>query len=85
MPNKPELTDQQAIHLIDRITGDDWCYDLDSRTIREELTGDLKIAHEKLSLIYRIAHSMNRSATCHHAHQAWRKEASELFSASPDE
>ena len=73
------VTDQQALHLINRITGDEFCEDLDLTDFSTPLTGDLKIAHEKLSLIYRIAHSMDQSGTCYRNHESWREEAEDEF------
>ena len=73
-----EPTDQQALSLIELITGDDFCEDLDMRAFSKggesQLTGDLRIAHEKLSRIYMIAHSMVRDSVCHHVHDNWRAE-----------
>ena len=65
-------SDQDALRQISRIAGDDFCEDLSMRA--EDLTGDLRTAYEKLSLIYTIAHSMDRSATCHHVHADWRAQ-----------
>lgn len=67
-----EPTDQQALALIDRITGDDFCADLEMRNFSTPLTGDLKTAYEKLSRIYTIAHSMDKSHSCFKAHDNWR-------------
>ena len=65
-------SDQDALRQISRIAGDDFCEDIAMRA--DELTGDLKTAAEKLLLIYTIAHSMDRSATCHHVHGDWRAQ-----------
>jgi hypothetical protein len=67
-----EPTDQQALALIDHITGDDFCADLEMRDFSTPLTGDLKTAFEKLARIYVIAHSMDKSHSCFQAHENWR-------------
>lgn len=73
------ITDQQALSTIERLCGDDFCEVLDMRS--NELTGDLKTAHEKLSAIYRIAHSLVASHICFENHDDWRKEAEETAKA----
>lgn len=74
------ITDQQALEVISHICGDGFCEDLDMRadaTPDEEwaLSPDLKLAQEKLSKIYCIAHSMVVSNSCYRMHDDWRKEA----------
>ena len=67
-------TDQDALDLINRICGDDFCEDVDMRYATMAPTDpDLKIALEKLSAVYRIAHSMVRSKVCYHVHEDWRQ------------
>ncbi len=70
-------TDQEVLALIDEITGDDFCFDLDCLAAfnPERLSQKEKGCHEKLSLIYKLAHSFNRSTICHHVHDDWRKLA----------
>ena len=63
--------DQVVLEAIERIVGDDFCVDLDMR--QDDLSGDLKILHEKVSLIYRMAHSHVRSHKCSHVHDDWRE------------
>lgn len=63
----------RALDAIERIVGDDWCSDLEMRTLNENLTGDAKIMEEKISQIYRIAHSESPNHSCHHVHTEWRK------------
>lgn len=73
------ITDQQALDAIQRICGDDFCEDLDLRTIDGPLLGDLGIAHEKLSAVYRIAHSLVKSNICHGVHGGWRDDAEKTY------
>lgn len=68
-----DLNDRELLRVIEGIVADDFCENLDMR--HEELTGDLKIAKEKLSLIYRMAHSHDRDARCFPVHGKWREEA----------
>lgn len=74
------MTDQQALELLDHLTGDDFCVELDTKLglHPEMLTETEKAAAEKLGLLYRIAHSMNQSTLCHAWHDIWRKETEEL-------
>jgi len=75
-----ESRDQRVLSMIDRITGDDFCEELDLHSqLGDGLTGELKTAHEKLSAIYRAAHSAVAPNTCHHVHDDWRKEADRLI------
>ena len=77
-----ERADQAVLWAIEQLCGDDFCEILEMRDASEPLTGDLKIAHEKLSAIYKLSHSHVRSHSCHHAshschhaHEDWRKLA----------
>ncbi len=80
-----EITDQLALELIDQITGDDFCEDLDCRLHLPSEDGprswqidpksELGIAAEKLLQIYTIAHSMVKSNICYGAHDKWRLDA----------
>lgn len=63
----------RALDAIERIVCDDWCSDLEMRTLNENLTGDAKIMEEKISLIYRIAHSESPNHSCHQHHGEWRR------------
>lgn len=81
------MTDQQTIELIDSLTGDDFCVELDTKLAfrPEQMTDTEKSAAEKLALIYRIAHSMNQANACYRAHETWRKEAEALHAAMESE
>jgi hypothetical protein len=79
------LTDQQTIEIIDLLTGDDFCMDLEMRNADAPLTGDLKIAFDKLSRIYRIAHAQVQSHSCFEVHDDWRREAAQTFAALRNE
>ncbi len=71
-----DLTD--LITLIEHIAGDDFCEILDWDGPHKE---PLKTAHEKLSAIYRFAHSARVEAVCFARHEDWRKEADEAIAA----
>lgn len=77
------LKDQAILAAIERVTADDFCEDLDMR--QEDLSGDLKTAHEKISLIYRMAHSHVRAHSCFHVHGDWRQLTAEQATASASE
>jgi len=67
-------TDQDVIAAIDSLASDDFCADLDMVMAfhPEQLTEREKTASGKLSVIYRLAHSFNRSHSCYHVHDDWR-------------
>ncbi len=69
-----QTLDQKVIHAINLITGDDFCEVLDCEAAfrPEKLTATEKTAHEKLSLIYRLAHSHDKSCVCYERHKDWR-------------
>ena len=77
------MTDQQALETIERICGDDFCEDLSMKNLTNDLTSDsdLKTAADKLSAIYRIAHSLVQSHTCFRVHDDWREEAERMHAA----
>ena len=70
MSNRPTIKD--ILSAIEQQCGDDWSEMLDMQDASEPLTGDLKEAHSRLSAIYRIAHSFNKSHCCYHVHGNWR-------------
>lgn len=74
-----EPTDQDVLKIISQITGDDFCEELDMTAAfhPEKLTPLEKQAHEKLSRIYMLAHSHDKSASCYRVHGEWRKLAIE--------
>ena len=72
------MTDQQALELISRICGDNFCEDLDIRNAHRKLHGELAVAHEKLGKVYRIAHALVTSHCCYSVHDDWRKEAERM-------
>lgn len=75
------MTTEQALQLIELIVGDDFCEELDIRAVfhPEALSPENKTAHEKLSLIYRIAHS-HTPHSCSEVHDDWRDDAERQFS-----
>lgn len=80
------MNDQQALELISRICGDDFCEELDMRVrsphlserAQRKMRGDLAAANEKLGKVYRIAHALVRSRDCYHVHDDWRKDAEKM-------
>lgn len=73
------VDDQVALEAIDHVTSDDFCEDLE---MRDDLDGYLKIAHEKLSLIYRISHSQCRGHSCCGVHDSWRELKHEVIKST---
>lgn len=73
----------RALDAIERLVGDDWCSDLEWKSINNELTGDEKIMEEKIGLIYQIAHSESPNHSCHHVHSEWRKTKEIILSPTP--
>ena len=80
------MNDQQALELISRICGDDFCEELDMRVrsphlserAQRKMRGDLAAANEKLGKVYRIAHALVRSRDCYNVHDDWRKDAEKM-------
>lgn len=64
---------------IDLIVSDDFMQDMELSNFNQPLKGGMKIMYEKLSAIYRIAHSFNPVHMCHDVHENWRQEAREKF------
>src|SRR3990167_9165465 len=76
--------DNAIIREISLLTGDDFCEDLDIRVAfdkKQSFTATELACHEKLSRIYRIAHSHDRAASCYHVHENWRKEVRAAIAA----
>lgn len=69
----------KALSAIERIVSDDFCQDLEGKTIHGIDNPDLKICQEKLSMIYMIAHAENPTHSCHHVHKEWRKVKNEVL------
>lgn len=80
-----DITDQQALEVIERICGDDFCEDMDIQAALlvppPEWSPELRIAMEKLWTIWRIAHSIVKSHSCFGVHQDWREEAGTMYRA----
>lgn len=85
------LSDKQIISLVESITADDFCEDLNCRIAFEEAMSYSKTremleeADNKLSLIYRIVHSHNEKHKCFDKHNAWRDEAVEKYKEAAKE
>jgi len=62
----------RALEAIDCLAGDDFCEELDMSNMTRKLRGRLRMAHEKLSLIYQIAHAENSNNSCYRVHDDWR-------------
>ncbi len=73
------MTDQQALEVIERICGDDFCEDMSMQDLDRQ--PDLKTAIGKLSRIYRISHALGQSHSCFLSHQDWRDEAEKTYAA----
>lgn len=81
------MTDQEALKVIDQITGDDFCEDLSLTMFSGAPEGEtakelLVTAAQKLSTVYRVAHAFVTSNSCYGSHEAWRKEAEAMAQAS---
>jgi hypothetical protein len=64
---------RRALAAIEDIVSDDFCEELSLMAAEGKLKGDILLAQEKISLIYRIAHSWNPAHPCHKVHNDWRK------------
>jgi hypothetical protein len=73
---KRKTKTEVLLHVIESIVGDDFCEDLDCMCAfhPEEMTQREKDCQTKLSLIYRVVHSLNQMHSCHGVHNNWRKE-----------
>lgn len=78
---KTEITANELLTMIEHIVGDDFLEDLEARCAfhPEKMTQAEIQAQLKLSQIYRIVHSLNRSRSCYSAHKSWRKEVKRLL------
>ncbi len=80
-----KLTNEQVLELVERIVGDEFCEDLDMmvsfgpRRRLRETRRILREAGKKLVTIYRIVHGHRPEHRCHGVHDAWRREAVEMF------
>lgn len=72
----------RALDAIESIVGDDFCSELEYRTLPDSsdpLTGDLKTCEEKIGMIYMISHSENPNHSCHDSHDSWRGIKNEVL------
>ncbi len=71
------MDDQELLLIIERIAGDDFFADLEFRMAAKpsKESDDMHIVAEKVSLIYRLAHSAVKKHSCYHVHEDWRKLA----------
>lgn len=76
-----ELT--QVLAAIESIVGDDACEVWDMENAHRRFRGRSRLMHEKLSAVYRIAHSAQESHSCHHVHEDWRRETAAYVDALP--
>lgn len=68
-----------ALRAIERIAGDEFCVDLNFRTLRGIRNQDLAKCERKLAQIYRISHAEDDQRSCHHVHTEWRKEKDQVL------
>lgn len=74
------MTDQEALEAIELICSDDFCEDQSMQNMKRRKSA-LKTAVDKLSAIYRIAHSFGLSHECFYVHDDWWAEAERTHSA----
>jgi len=76
-------TADKGLAVIERLASDDLCERLSWGAAQGRPTRlsdeEIKTLGNKLSLIYRIAHSLNADASCAYVHANWRKEIDELY------
>lgn len=72
---KPETNLLDVLAAIEQICGDDFCEELHCDT--RKLSGRIAVASDKLSIIYRLAHSFNTRHSCYSVHDSWRNELRE--------
>ena len=78
----------RALAAIEVLVSDDFCEDLEMRTIpttpeNQQLAGDLKTCEEKISKIYCIAHG-ELPHSCYGSHEEWRKVKDEILAHEPE-
>lgn len=64
----------QALEAIETIVGDDQCEIWAMENASRRFSGRVRLMHEKLAAVYRIAHSA-QPTSCYHVHDDWRAEA----------
>ncbi len=69
---------EKALLVIEALVSDDFCQSFDMAP-EEATKEDIEILHEKINMIYRMAHSTREDAKCYTAHESWRKELGELY------
>jgi hypothetical protein len=74
------LNEHQVLQAVERICGDADCEELEWSFCTGNLTiEDAKTAVSKLGDIYRLVHSHDQTHSCYSVHEAWRKEAEEVY------
>jgi hypothetical protein len=73
----------RVLNVIERIVADDFCEDLNCEAAFHptELSQRERTANAKLSMIYRIVHSLNPSHSCYYVHKNWRAEFRKILAA----
>ena len=68
--------DQRVIAVIDYLTSSDVCEEAEIwlASGKNHKDKDKKAMAALLGSIYKIAHGFNKSNSCHHVHEDWRKE-----------
>lgn len=66
-----------VLEVIENIVGDDDCVMWDLENANRRFRGDKKRMANKLSAVYRLAHSAIDTHSCFGVHEDWRKEGRE--------
>jgi len=80
-----KLTYEQILELLDSITGDDFCEELDCVVAFDIKRSPAKTfemlmeARKKLGDIYLVVHGHNKAHSCHSSHTEWRRLAVALY------
>jgi len=73
----------KAISLIETLVSDDLSERLEYDTVMDRPIHlppeDIRVLANKLSTIYKIAHSVREDAICYEVHGDWREEISKLY------
>lgn len=73
----------KALKIIEALVSDDLCESLEYDAVMNRpfrLTpDDIKTLANKLSIIYKTAHSVIEDAICYEVHDDWRKGISKLY------
>lgn len=79
------ISAHELLSMIERIVADDFCENFAMAALQGKLTQREKTAGEKLRLIYRIVHSLDKAHPCHGVHKRWRRQVFGLLCATREE